>query len=159
MTYARFNPSPYSYGDEAPPVVEEPPKGGSTDYLNVVLPIAKSLLGIGEVDDPDLIRAKIENLQGQMAKALPSPAGIPIPGTKQFYANEINKLQAKLVEAERTLALETQNQQLYTAMKVGGVVAVFTGVLLLGGFALNQIQKARRQQAEIEHLQMGNAHA
>lgn len=148
---ARFNPSPYSYGaDEA--LVETPApeaeEKGSADYLNVVLPIAKTILGIGDTEDPAVLKAQIENYQRKydnLPTYLRSTVG-------SVYLDNINKLKAKLSEARRAQEEDKTSSQLYMAMRVGGVLAVFTGVLILGGVAINQIQKARLKSAEIEHL-------
>lgn len=152
--YSRYYSGAPSYGDLYGAAPEATETSSTQGYIDMLLPAAKELL---TTDDPRVIEAKIENLRKSLAKAPSSPLGLAIPGTKSFYQNEINKLQAKLESAQETKEEDETISQVYLMGRVGIMVGIFAGVAVLGLFAVNQAQKARLTQAEIERVRKGSA--
>lgn len=157
----QFQPSTISYGQTVTitPIEPEPLPMPSSDaggggglpagiggYVDIGVSAAKSLLGLDAGE-----RESVATLEGQVEIAKKKKANNALPGA-WYWDDRIIKLSSQL-EAARGLAIEEKRAaDIATARDIGYTVAVFAGVVLMGGFAVNQIQKARRQQAEIRKL-------
>jgi len=149
---SQFVPSKFSYGADESAGASGAGAASTQQYIDMLLPAAKEFFS---EDDPRVLEAQIENLQRQMAKAPPSPLGLALPGTKSYYQNQINKLKAKLESAREAQASGEQVEQVYLAGRVGVMLGIFAGVVVLGAVAVNQLQRARLTQAEIERVKGG----
>lgn len=155
-----FVPSVHSYGDAAATTAmtttDPTADPSSTSYLTPdVVDAVSSFLGIG---DPQIAAARVEaqirNLQALAAKSVP-----PI---KTYQLNQISKLQAELSVLRAQAAESAYSTELSRVVRIstaaGSVLtalALFGGVFFVGGLVLNQVQRARVQQAEIKRLQGG----
>ena len=161
---AVFNPGHtfIPYGDDETLSVQDAEEdegeggGGIADYA-AYIPLVGTLFreitsgGRTAREDVEHIEAQIKNYQKMKKKAIDTGT-IPIPGSKQFYANKIRTLKADL-EGKKVLAGEEQTSAaLYTAGYVGTVLLVFGGVAFAGAMTWKEIQKGRKTQAEIDQL-------
>ena len=164
----QFQPSSLSYGDgtvtitpiDQPTMSESAPSSGGGGGLPAGLigtagGLVQSILGIGEDERESVatLEAKLANYQASAARAPSlSVGGIPLPGGKEYYENLVRKTESQLAAARELAAEEKRAADIAAARDVGYTIAVFAGVLILGGIAVNQIQKARHQQAQIRKL-------
>lgn len=165
-----FYPSVLAYGDgavtpepglptptvpEADLEAEDPQQGTKPidQYVGLGLQIFRGLFGH---DDARLAEASLEgklaNAQAQYKVAPPSPLGLPLPGTKNFYANEIRKFEAQLKAARESAAAARKVARIQSLSQIGMTLGIFAGVVVVGGMAVNQIQRARLHQAELDRL-------
>ena len=119
--------------------------------LPIIGTIVSSLWGRDEREDVEVLKAKIENYKRSMANAPSMGFAVPFI-SKEYYQNEINKLQGLLKASKELAAEERQSAQLYTWGRAGIVVGIFVGVAVIGGVAINQMQKARLAQVQIKRL-------
>jgi hypothetical protein len=171
----RFNPSPYSYGcgygdagQVTIPPIDQPaaaaPTAGAekkplidqiTPFLGFGISAGKSILGMDSDgrESVAVLEAKLTNYR-QAAASAPSLkiGGLALPPGKEYYENLARKTEGLLLAARAQAEEEEAAQQLAQFRDVGYVLAVGAGVLLIGGFAVVQIQKSRKTQAEIEQL-------
>jgi hypothetical protein len=168
----RFQPSPYSYGQAEVTVtkIEEsvsstseaaPAEGKKTDPLAVLgtaVPIVQDLLfgGKSERESVAELEAKLANAK-QAYQTAPSMqlGGIALPGGKEYYANQIRKLEAQITAARVQAEEEQLQQDLYTAGNVAMVFGLFALAGVVGVYGVRQVQEARKTQAEIERIRGG----
>lgn len=158
----QFQPSNLSYGDgtvtitpiDQPAASEADPvssgggglPAGIEGYVDLGVGAVKSLLGLDEG-----ARESVATLEAQLDIAQKKKANNALPGA-WYWDDRVIKLSGQLEAARALAAEEKRAADIATARDIGYTVAVFAGVVLMGGFAVNQIQKARRQQAEIRKL-------
>ena len=99
---------PASTTTKPPPIV---------DALPAVLKVGQGLLSSDDAyENAGVIQAKIENLKRMRSRV----SGIPL--LADFYTNEINKLQAKLVAAKRQTSIQLESEQATRDWRVLGYV-------------------------------------
>jgi hypothetical protein len=151
----QFQPSVHSYGQadaEVETAVVTSSGGGGADvgqYVDIGVSAVKSLLGLDSGE-----RESVATIEGQIDVAKKKRDNNAFPGG-WYWDDRVIKLTSQLGAAKELAAEEKRAADIATARDIGYTVAVFAGVVLMGGFAINQIQKARRQQAEIERLSKG----
>lgn len=153
----RFQPSGLSYGDGQvtitpidPPAQASSSGGGSQvdvgQYVDIGVSAARSLLGL----DSDG-RSSAATIEAQIEIAKKKKANNALPGA-WYWDDRIIKLSGQLVAARQIADEEAQAASIANARDIGYTLAVFAGVLVIGGFAVSQIQNSRRTQAEIDRL-------
>ena len=167
----RFNPSSHSYGDGQVTITpvdvpaEQSSGGGGAgmaqagQFVDIGVSAVRSVLGLDSDGREDVatLEAQLANYRASAARA-PSMSigGIPIPGGKEHYQNLVRKTESKLTAARVVAAEEQRAAAAAEARDIGYTLAVFAGVLVIGGIAVNQVQKSRRTQAEIDRLRASN---
>lgn len=160
-TPMRFNPSPYSALLNPAEMEETTPEASSTtDYMNYV-PLVGSVVreltggGATERETEASLEAKLEIAKDAKRKATSTGSilGFPMPGSKEYYANQIAKLEAQLEAVREQAAEERTTASLYTLGQVGIALLFLAGAAAVGGLAINQLQRARIQQAELRRMQ------
>lgn len=168
----RFNPSSHSYGDGQVTITpvdvpaEQSSGGGGAgmaqagQFVDIGVSAVRSFLGLDSDGREDVatLEAQLANYRASAARA-PSMSwalGLPIPGSKEHYQNLVRKTESKLTAARVVAAEEQRAAAAAEARDIGYTLAVFAGVLVIGGIAVNQVQKSRRTQAEIDRLRASN---
>ena len=151
-----FQPSPYSYGQAEDPALDPaapPPDSGKQPldpsqiggYVDLGVGALRGLFGMGDE------YMTVAQLQGQIEVAQKKRDNNAFPGA-WYWDDRIIKLNVKIPAAEARQSEEQTREVLWIAGYGGAALAVFAGAVLVGGLAINQIQKARLQQAEIMRL-------
>lgn len=157
----QFRPSNLSYGDgtvSITPIDSTAPSapapagggGGGADvgqYVDIGVSAFKSLLGLDAGS-----RESVASIEAKLDIARKKKSNNAFPGA-WYWDDRIIQLTSQLNAARELAAEEKRAADIATARDIGYTVAVFAGVVLMGGLAVNQIQKARRQQAEIDRLE------
>jgi len=167
----RFNPSSHSYGDGQVTITpvdvpaEQSSGGGGAgmaqagQFVDIGVSAVRSFLGLDSDGREDVatLEAQLANYRASAARA-PSMSwlGLPILGGKEYYQNLVRKTESKLNAARVVAAEEQRAAAAAEARDIGYTLAVFAGVLVIGGIAVNQVQKSRRTQAEIDRLRASN---
>lgn len=153
----QFIPSQQSYGYsedsvEAPPPARQGPDAAQVgQYVDIGLSTVKSLFGL----DANA-RESAAELEASLAVAKDKKANGAFPGA-WYWEARVTKLRAQLDAAQALAAEEQLNAQIDQARNLAYTAAAFTGVLILGAIAYNQVQKGRRVQAEIDLLSRSKA--
>ena len=148
-----FQPSPYSYGQVEDPALDPaaPPEKKPLDpsqigaYVDLGIGALRGLFGMGDE------YMTVAQLQGQIEVARKKRDNNAFPGA-WHWDDRIIILSQKIPAAEARQSEEQTREALWIAGYGGVALAALAGAVLVGGLAINQIQKARLQQAEIMRL-------
>lgn len=148
-----FVPSNYSYGDYGQEViiseVEEQASGEGTAKAppidaGTIIDAASSLLGLSSGE-----RESVAAIEGKIAVAEKKAAHNAFPGA-WYWDDRLIKLRSQLGAAQELAAEEKRAATFSEARDIGYTVGVFAIAIGVGALAINQIQKARLRQTEIE---------
>lgn len=147
----------HGYGDDAASETEaqKEEEGGmdAAGYVNLIGAVYNQLFGEDEDDrlDAAAIQAKLYAAQQSKKRGDPKPITGWLSGgsASQYWDQQIQKYTAQLAAANELAGEARAESQLNLARNAAYTLAAVAGVAVLGGIALNQIQKARLQQLEI----------
>lgn len=152
----RFQPSglasrPLSsgYGDASVSVEVEGGKKPTSEqigqYVDLGLSVIKGLFDEDDRTDAATVQAQIQIAEQKVRDNV----FLPWPG---YWKDRLTKLKAQLPAAMAMADEAAADARAAQWRNIGYTAAVFGVVAVIGGVAVNQVQRARRQQAEIEHL-------
>ena len=99
-----------------------------TELVNQALPVLTStLLPKDPLQRAKVLRAKIKNYKEMRDR-------VNLPITKQFYTNEIRKMEAKLDAAEHEIKIKKEGEEATRNWRLLGQMGIATGIVF--GFSL-----------------------
>jgi hypothetical protein len=155
-----FQPSPYSYGsDEAAAAAAAAATAPAVTESYIPQDAIASLRTFLGLDDPQIGAARVEAQIRNLQALIPTSTG-PL---KTYRLNQISKLQAELTVLRAQAAESAYSTELTRVVRVStaagsvlGALAVLGGIFFVGGLVVNQVQRARVQQAELQRLRQGS---
>jgi hypothetical protein len=140
-----FQPSTHSgYGQAGES--EESQEGGPASFTQFIPAIRALVFGESAREEAAVLQAQIENLHRKLAA---NPPGF----LHNIYVDEINKKQARLQEVLTMSEEERQSAAKEAITRTALTLGAVTGVVVIVGMAINQVQKARLTQAQIRQLE------
>lgn len=101
-----------------------------TDYTQIaaqLLPVVTSSLPSNPIQRQKVLKAKIKNYKEMRDR-------VNLPIAKQFYTNEIRKMEAKLESTEHEIKIKKEGEQATRNWRSLGQAGIATGILV--GFSL-----------------------